>query len=990
MSGPFEPEQTLYLVDGSAFIFRAYHAIRYLSSASGVPTNAVYGFGSMLFKLLAGHNGKPAKLAAVCFDSRPPTFRHEMYADYKANRPPPPEDLVPQFALCRELTAALGVSVLEQQGTEADDVIATMVRRARAEGLAVVIVSSDKDLMQLVTPDVVLYDTMKERVFGPKEVEKKFGVPPGCLGDLLALTGDQSDNIPGAPGIGPKTAAKLLTEYESLDRILAEAPRIKGAKGRALVEHADQVRLARRLVALASDLDLPFDWDDLTVGPASSTKLEALLRRISFDKWLADLPRIYALYGKTDDRPVQKQDEAIVETDRTPGDAAEGSSGVMAKTPDGQKADEESKTGSIAETTLDEAKGSKNSRSEETPVEQGTTDGSWTGTVKPEGQIPRPDHYEAVQTEAQWHQVLERLRAERCFAVDLETTSIDPVRAEIVGWALSLGPEASWYVPVGHTTLEARGRQLEARLVLDDLRPLLEDETVIKYAQNHKYEYVVLKRHDVELTGIGCDPMIASYLLDASHRSHGLDALSRRELDYEPITFKEVCGTGQSAITFDQVDIERATRYAAEDAELTYILARKLEPRIEANGMVSLMRDLEIPLARVLGIMELNGILLDRTDLDRLSSDMAKHIAELEADVRSMTSMDINLASPKQLQALLFDHLDLKPIKKTKTGFSTDAEVLEQLAALHPVAALIHEHRVVSKLKSTYVDALPKMINPKTGRLHTSYNQAVAATGRLSSSDPNLQNIPVRTDVGRRIRRAFVAKPGFLLVSGDYSQIELRVLAHLSGDSTLREAFEQNVDVHAKTAAEVFSVPLDQVTREQRRVAKAVNFGVVYGQTGFGLAKQIHVSRKEATRYIERYFDRHRGVDEYMKRLVAEATKNGYVTTILGRKRPLPALSRGGHREKSAAERMARNTPIQGSAADLIKLAMLACHRLVEERYQEAAMLLTIHDELVFEVPEAQAEDLGRDAAHIMETVHPLDVPLKVDVGMGRNWDEAH
>jgi len=837
-------------------------------------------------------------------------------------------------------------------------VIATMVRRAKSEDLAVVIVSSDKDLMQLVAPDVVLYDTMKERIFGPQEVEQKFGVAPGLLGDLLALTGDQSDNIPGAPGIGPKTAAKLLAQYQSLDRILSEAPHIKGAKGRALVEHADQVRLARRLVTLADDLDLPFDHDDLTVGPARVATLEELLTRISFDKWLADLPHIYAQYGQDDKNAPGQKSAGATTDDPTIDDATTANP-------------------TIGDAMVSEVGGS-----------DPATDNTGSSTEK--DQVPRPDHYGTVLTEEQWQGVLERLTAKRCFAVDLETTSIDPVQAEIVGWALSIGPEASWYVPVGHTTLEARHKQLSTDRILADLRPLLEDNTLVKYAQNHKYEYVVLKRHGVELTGIGCDPMIASYLLDASQHSHGLDALTRRELTYAPIAFKDVCGSGKSAITFDQVDLERATRYAAEDAELTHILARRLESRIEANGMSSLMRDLEIPLARVLGIMELSGILLDRTDLDRLSTDMAKHLAELESDVRTMTGMDVNLASPKQLQALLFDHLGLKPVKKTKTGFSTDAEVLEQLAALHPVAALIHEHRVVAKLKSTYVDALPKMINPKTGRLHTSYNQAVAATGRLSSSDPNLQNIPVRTDVGRRIRRAFVAKPGCLLVSADYSQIELRVLAHLSGDLTLKEAFEHGEDVHAKTAAEVFSVPVDQVTREQRRVAKAVNFGVVYGQTGFGLAKQIHVSRGEATRYIERYFTRHGGVDAYMKRLVAEATKNGYVTTILGRRRPLPALARGGHREKTAAERMARNTPIQGSAADLIKLAMLACQRLVEERYPNTAMLLTVHDELVFEVPQDQAEALGRDAAQIMETIHPLDVPLKVDVGMGRNWDEAH
>ena len=576
------------------------------------------------------------------------------------------------------------------------------------------------------------------------------------------------------------------------------------------------------------------------------------------------------------------------------------------------------------------------------------------------------------------------------FAVDLETTGLDPTQASIVGVSLAVGPGQAWYLPVGHTTLKDRGRQLPMQTVLEALKPFLEDPSLPTYGQNYKYDYVLFRRQGIEMAGVECDPMIASYLLDPSRPSHGLDALALRELGHRMIPYEEVCGKGRRAITFDGVTVEDATKYAAEDAEVTYILSRWLGPQVEAEGLGALLHDVEVPLGRVLGLMELKGILLDRNLLADVSRRMSMRLAELEAEVAEVGGMEVNINSPKQLQVLLFEHLGLKPVRRTKTGYSTDSDVLEQLALHHPVAELIHEYRTLSKLRSTYTEALPKLINPDTGRVHTSYNQAVAATGRLSSSDPNLQNIPVRTEIGREIRRAFVAPEGSVLVSADYSQIELRVLAHLSEDPKLLEAFQAGEDVHTKTACEVFDVKPHEVDAEKRRVAKAVNFGVIYGQSAFGLAKQLRIPRGEAAGTIDEYFKRYQGVATYMKDLIEEARQKGGVTTILGRRRPLPGLRGGSHRGRAAAERMARNTPIQGTAADIIKLAMLRCQERLEAEFPQVSMLLTVHDELLFEVPEAKAAELASAMAHEMETVYELKVPLVADVGQGKNWEEAH
>jgi DNA polymerase-1 len=908
----------LYLVDGSSFIHRAYHAIRSLSSSSGVPTNAVFGFTSMLIKLL--QEREPTHLAVAFDGPTAETFRVEIYPEYKANRPPAPEDLVPQFGLCRQVTEALRIPALEDRRVEADDIIATLTRQAVEAGFSVTIVSSDKDLMQLVSEHVVLWDTMSDRTYDVEAVRNKWGVTPERVRDLLALMGDSSDNIPGVAGIGQKTAATLLYKHGDLEGVLAAAPGIKGKRGKTLVEQAEQARLSARLVAL--DAAVPVE-----VG------IEGLVRG------QPDLDAITELFSKLDFNRMLEQVRDLA------GAGAGTGTGV------------------------------------------GASAGSGGGT-EPAGALDR-ERYETIIDAERLAEVLARASEGGDLALDLETTSLSPPDADIVGFALCWAPGEAAYVPVAHRGLGV-GDQLACDAVLEALAPLLRAEQPRLHMQNHKYETAVLRRYGLEIGGVGCDPMIASYLLDPSASSHGLDALALRELGHQMIPFKEVCGTGKSTRPFDEVDIPLATRYAAEDAEATFLLAQRLEPRIHEAELQGLMWDVEVPLARVLAIMELHGVVLDLPRLAQLSQQMNERLAALEKEVAASAGMRVNLNSPKQLQGLLFDHLGLTPVRKTKTGYSTDAEVLAQLADAHPVAAMIHEYRQVQKLKGTYVDALPRLVSKRTGRLHTSYNQAVAATGRLSSSDPNLQNIPIRTELGREIRRAFVAPPGCLLVAADYSQIELRVLAHLSGDEVLTEAFRRGEDVHARTATEVFGVDPGQVDREQRRVAKAVNFGVVYGQGAFGLARQLEIPRGEAQGYIDAYFERYQGVQAYMERVIEQAREQGAVSTILGRRRPLRDLGSKNPSLRAAAERMARNTPIQGSAADIIKLAMLRCQRRLEADFPEARMLMTVHDELVFEVSEAQAEALGVSMAEEMGSAWELDVPLEVDVGTGANWLDAH
>lgn len=880
----------LFLIDAMSFIFRAYHAMPPLTNKEGVPTGAVMGFCNMIYNLLDNH--QPDYLAAV-FDTSTPTFRKEMYPEYKAHRPPPPEDLIPQFPLVRELIQAFRIPLVSKDGYEADDAIATLVKAGRAAGMQVTIVSSDKDLMQLAGDGVRLLDTMKGRVFDPEAVEEKFGVRPEQLGDWLAMVGDAADNIPGIPGVGPKTATTLLKAHGDLETVLANPDQAKGPKLRQnLVDFADQARLSRKLVTL--DENCPIDTD-----------VQKLKRVAPDDRALWDF------FGEMDFNRVREK-------------------------------------------------------------------------VKPGSALNR-SLYQTVFTQEELSVVVDAIKQSGEFAIDLETTSLNAVAAKIVGFCLCWGNNKACYIPVGHRYL-GHPKQLSLKDALATLAPLLTDPNFPKYGQNHKYDWIVLKNAGVDMKGVVCDPMLASYVVNPARNVHGLDALALEHLGHTMLSFKEVAGKD----TFDLVEIDKATEYAAEDAEATFRLAAILGPRVrEDDELGRIFDELELPLARILGEMELYGCGLDVEFLGQLSREAAQQIAELEAAIHAEAGWEVNINSPKQLQKLLFDQLGLTPGKKTKTGYSTDANVLASLAYEHPVAAQIEEYRTYAKLKGTYLDALPALVNRDTGRIHTSYNQAVAATGRLSSSDPNLQNIPIRTTMGRQIRRAFVAPKGYQLLAADYSQIELRVLAHLSKDPVLVDAFKRGQDVHTRTAMEVFGVQTEDVTSEQRRVAKAVNFGVIYGQSDWGLAGQLGISRGEASQYIDDYFERYAGVQTFMDESIDEVRATGISRTLLGRRRPIPDINSKRHNLRGYAERVARNTPIQGSAADLIKMAMIRVDAAIKATKLDVKMILTVHDELIFEVPEDLLDEVEALVVASMTEVMELDVPLKVDVGIGPNWAEA-
>ena len=887
---------SLYLIDTFGFVFRAFHALPSLNSPSGIPTGAVFGFCTMLDKLINDH--APRYLAAV-FDTGKPTFRHEMYPLYKANRPPTPEELIPQFAYIEQVVDAFRIPRLSMDGFEADDLIAAWTARARDEDLEVVIVSSDKDLMQLVGEGVRMLDTKKDTLSGPEEVSKKFGVRPEQLGDWLALCGDSSDNVPGVPGVGAKTASKLLDQFGDLETVLASADEVRGAKlQQNLTQFADQARLSRRLVALRQDVPLDRDLSSLVMAEAD--------RRALWD-----------LYGELGFSRLRKR-------------------------------------------------------------------------VSP-GALMDRSLFRTVLTEEELQQCIEEIRAAGRCAVDVETTSLDAVRARVVGICLSWGAEQACYIPVGHIYL-GRPDQLSLEQVLSALRPILTDEDFPKVGQNIKYDWIVLKQAGLEMQGLQFDTMLASYVLDASRNAHGLDALALDHLGHEMLSYKEVTGGSRGGDGgFEMVDLDTATRYAAEDAEVTLRLADLLGPRLEQDQeLEDLFRRMEMPLSRVLANMELRGVALDGKKLRSMSSQLQEQISTIEADVRQQAGWDVNINSPKQLQRLLFEDLGLRAGRKTKTGFSTDADVLADLAIEHPIAAQIDEYRTLSKLKNTYVDTLPGLVNPATGRVHTSYNQAVTATGRLSSSDPNLQNIPIRTALGRQIREAFVAPPGRVFLSADYSQVELRVLAHLSQDPVLLEAFQEGQDVHLRTAAEVFGVPAGEVTPDQRRMAKAVNFGVIYGQTDWGLSRQLRIPKHVAKQYIDNYFDRYAGVQQFMEQTIQEARETRTTRTLLGRRRPVPDINSSRHNVRLYAERVVRNTPIQGTAADLMKLAMLQVDRALQGAGLDAPMILTVHDELIFEVREADLDQVTALVKEIMCGALELDLPLKVDTGVGENWAAAH
>lgn len=908
---------TLYLIDGSGYIFRAYYAVRPLSTRAGVPTNAVLGFAKMLNRLIKER--RPDHLG-IAFDSKEKTFRHALYADYKANREAPPEDLVPQFPLIHELVEAMTIPRLQAPGYEADDILATLARQAVGEGYDVVIVSGDKDLMQLVSEHVTLFDPLKEKDYDVAAVIERFGVPPERVADVQALAGDTSDNIPGVPKVGLKTAAKLVAELGDVEQVIHGLEQRTKPKAieQSVLEHRDKARLSKKLTVLAADAPVQLDWRGLAYGGPDP----ALLRRFFDEIEAVGLVREFGLDGSAQLKAAAAE---------TPGDAP-------AAAPSSS------------------------------PIDR--------------------DTYRCVLTEEQLAALREAAGRAPWLSVDLETTSLDAVRARLVGIALAVPGYGACYIPVAHSYLGVP-KQLSKEAVLGALAPFLEDRRLPKVGQNLKYDMIVLAHEGVHLRGIGDDSMLAAFVLDSSRPSYGLDALAREALGHENIRYKDATTVGSKQVEFYQVDLDTATRYAAEDADVAARLCTLYAARIREQGLEHLYRDIELPLVSVLARMEQAGIRVDTTRLRRLGHELAERLLNIEARAEKLIGERINLGSTKQLAHVLFEKLKLPVVRKTKTGYSTDHEVLEALAEEHELPRVVLEHRELSKLKSTYIDALLRQADPATQRVHTSYNQTGAATGRLSSSDPNLQNIPIRTDDGRRIRECFIAEAGCVLISADYSQIELRVMAHLSGDPAFVEAFRQGEDVHTRTAREILTGGAPP-TEAQRRHAKAINFGILYGLSEFGLAKQLGIPRAAAHDYIAAYFGRYPQIRAFLDHTIEAARTRGYVTTLAGRRRYLPNLTSKNGTVRQAAERIAMNTPIQGSAADIIKLAMLRVQAALDERRLGAKLLLQVHDELVLEAPAAERDDVSELVRREMANVMPLTVPLVVDVGYGDNWSAAH
>ncbi|MEK6749578.1 MAG: DNA polymerase I [Pseudomonadota bacterium] len=897
------------LVDGSSYLYRAFHALPALTNSRGEPTGAVYGVINMLRKLLAQYQ---PQFAAVVFDAKGKTFRDDLYAEYKAHRPPMPEELKAQIAPLHAIVQAMGLPLLCIEGVEADDVIGTLARRAVEHGLDVVISTGDKDIAQLVDEHITLINTMNDSVLDRAGVIEKFGVAPERMVDYLALVGDTSDNVPGVPKVGPKTAVKWLASYGDLDNIIARAAEFDGKIGENLRAHLAMLPLTRQLVTIKCDVDLNFQPEDLRIRAADPAALRELFQHQEFRTWLKE-------------------------------------------TLDQKSADEKSVSAVDAVTSAD------------------------TATA----------HYECVLTNADLAIWLQRLRAAPLFAFDTETTSLDYMQAHIVGVSFAVEAHHAAYVPLAHRNTSG---QLPREAVLAQLKPILEDPARLKVGQNLKYDMSVLVNHGIHLRGIAHDTMLQSYVLDSTATRHDMDSLALKYLGYKTVTYEEVAGKGAKQIGFDDVDIETATRYAAEDADVTLRLHQALWPSLEKLATLrALYSDIEMPLVPVLSRMERLGVLIDADLLYIQSGELARKIIEIEQRAHNLAGHSFNLSSPKQIQEIFFVKLGLPVLEKTPTGQPSTAEsVLQELAENYELPRVILEHRGLSKLLSTYVDKLPLLIDKNSGRVHTSYHQAVAATGRLSSSDPNLQNIPIRTPEGRRIRQAFIAPPGYRIMSADYSQIELRIMAHLSGDAGLCRAFASGQDVHKRTAAEVFGVPLDGVGDEQRRHAKAINFGLIYGMSAFGLARQLGVTREAAQDYMNLYFARYPGVKDYMEGTRATARKQGYVETLFGRRLYLPDIKASNAQRRQYAERTAINAPMQGTAADIIKRAMLTCDLWLQGSHAPARMIMQVHDELVFEVAEDAVASVTQQVRDLMVAAAELRVPLVVDVGVGDNWDEAH
>jgi DNA polymerase-1 len=885
----------LYLIDLSSYVFRAYHAIAPLSNTKGEPTHATYGTVSMLQKLVG--EKKPAHLA-VAMDSKGATFRHALFDGYKATRAARPPDLAHQMERSREIVEAYRIPIFQRDGVEADDLIATAVRRANEAGLIVVILGADKDLMQLLSDRVFMWDTMRDKTYGPPEVVEKFGVPPSQVRDLLALMGDTSDNIPGVPSVGPKTAAELLQKYGDIDGIYAHLGEITKKRLReVLTENEPNARLSQQLVSLREDEPIDFNVEELRYGGADFDKLRDLYTELGFQRMIASIP-VDAV------TPAKPKEPAVC---RTLG-------------------------------SLDELK-----------------------------------------------EVVLRAKEAGRVAIGIETTSPEPMRATLLGMSLSVRAGEGVYIPIGHRYIGAP-KQIGLADVRELLGPILRDPRIVKVAHDVKYIEVALGRHELPLLGPTFDVMLASYLFDPE-ASHELVAIAKRELDETLTTFEQVTARSRGPkLGFDEIDVETATKHAASNVEAVFRLDERMRPSVERNGVTRVLEEIEAPLSPVLAEMERLGVFVDLTELDRLRKNVDSEIERLEKQAKELAGREFNVSSPRQLEVILFDELGLKPIKRTKTARSTDADVLEQLAEHHALPGVLLEHRQLSKLKGTYIDALPMLVNPATGRIHCEWSQAVAATGRISSNNPNLQNIPVRTELGKSIRRAFAAPKEMRIVSADYSQIELRVLAHLSKDEVLIDAFRTGQDVHTRTAMEVFNVAADGVTEEMRRRAKTINFGIVYGMGEVTLAKRLDIPRAEAASFIEAYFKKYHRVHAFMEETLETARRGEAVRTLFGRQRLLPNIRSSNGMLRSAAERIAQNTPIQGTAADILKLAML---RFREPVVTGARMVLTVHDELVFEVPEAGVPEAMEKVKRTMETVYPLEVPLEVDIGSGVNWGDV-
>ena len=923
MSSPSKPP--FILVDGSSYLFRAFHGLPPLTNTKGQDTGAIYGVINMLKSLIKQYN--PTHIGVV-FDAKGKTFRDDIYPEYKANRPPMPDELRSQIAPLHDIIKAMGLPLIIEDGVEADDVIGTLARQAGEQGIDTLISTGDKDMAQLVNEHVTLINTMNNQLMDVQGVQDKFGIPPELVIDFLALKGDKVDNIPGVPGVGDKSAQGLLNGiggieaiYQNLDKI-AELD-FRGAKtlGKKMAEFEEQARLSYKLATIDVDLNLDYSPQTLTPEQADNDKLADLYSEYEFKRWYTEVTSSQATPAATDS--------------------------------DSQ---------------------SKDTGEEEVAATDIETD------------------YTTILDEATFNQWFEKIQQADIVAFDTETTSLDYMEAELVGMSFCMEPGVAAYLPVAHDYPDAP-EQLSRDWVLQQLKPWLEDASRIKVGQHLKYDKNVLANYDITLDGIGFDTMLESYVLNSTGSRHDMDTLAQNYLNHRTVHYEEIAGKGAKQLTFNQIDLEQAAFYAAEDADITLRLHEVLWPKVSSEDTLKkILQEIEVPLASILSRMEQQGVLIDSQQLGQQSQQLATRIMELEKEVHEMAGEAFNLGSTKQLQHILFEKMELPVVKKTPKGApSTSEEVLQELALDYPLPALIMEYRGLTKLKNTYTDKLPKMINHRTGRVHTSYHQAVTATGRLSSTDPNLQNIPIRNEEGRRVRKAFIARDGYKIVAADYSQIELRIMAHLSGDQGLLDAFAHGKDIHRATASEVFNVAEDDVTDNQRRSAKAINFGLIYGMSAFGLAKQLHVSRQEAQEYMDLYFKRYPGVLDYMDRTRDFAKQHGYVETVFGRRLYLPEIKSSNGARRKGAERAAINAPMQGTAADVIKMAMIQVDDWIRSTdSDDVVMIMQVHDELVFEIKQDTLDTNVATIVELMEQAATLSVPLKVEAGNGENWEEAH